>query len=522
MNSKAKQTTIDNEDFSDILSPVISEEEAAAVADAAKKTDIKKDKKVQNDAAPLKKTKAEKPVKQTAKNNTEAPPAELNKAENAKSKAKKPQKKSADSQKNDAEKINSNAENSDSKPAEKSKSGKGGRAFGIIISLLISAASVYLFIREIDFSKFNIATDYMSLLPLAPLLAQLIVGLIVIIALGNSKGRDVKIVYKEKVVPCTEKSDSPAETVLNSEQKQTLRADLFEPEVKAVPRRAPKLDGNFKIENFYKSDVEVINGNLYANVAKFDEAMRAFASMGATDMELIKVNMTGNTKFDEILDLPRNEKTLTSAEAIAYFMSKPGTYTIKKRGTLNWTFKYSFKSFGIIREGQGRYKVSVKCFPDAAAKLNESYKALEDSNFPSGPLWFCFNELRNTPPRVVKWLIDTSYQISQMQQTKNDKLRVFRTPADMDIDLPDITARFKNGERVLTYPKFTLVFSAANEADYKVYLSDAPENTDTKSYTKEIYYKLKNGKDAVSFLCGKGVSDDMICTFIEHIDEINM
>ena len=185
-------------------------------------------------------------------------------------------------------------------------------------------------------------------------------------------------------------------------------------------------------------------------------------------------------------------------------------------------FKYSSKSFGIIRENDDSYKVSIKCYPDAAQRINDVYKALEDSNFPSGPLWYCFNELRNLPPRVCKWLVDTSCQISQFQQIKTDKLKdTIKTAKDYDIDIADIRTKFQAGEKVLKFPKFTMIFSKGNDADMTTYLTRECEGVDASAYTKEYYYKFADGVNSVSILCPtKGLSEDVIIAIFDEIEKI--
>ncbi|MEG1613695.1 MAG: hypothetical protein RR357_05970 [Clostridia bacterium] len=395
------------------------------------------------------------------------------------------------------------------------KNSKGRTAFKVfmaLISVALMAGSGYLFLQVFDF---NNPLDLEKLYLVAPLAAQILIGIILLIGVATGKKRVSFIQY------ISEKSDAKeAAKEAKAEESAHPRADLLKPEVDLTTRPNFK-DSSYNIDSYYKKTVEEINGKIYTSISTFDESIRALESMGATDMELIKVNMTGNDKFTEILDQARTP-TLSSKELALYFMSKPGAYTIKKRGALNWTFKYSFKSFGMIRENQDSYKVSIKCYPDAAAKLNEKYMALEDSNFPSGPLWFCFNELRNLPPRVCKWLIDTSFQISRLQQIKTDKLRDFKTPADLDINFPSIIQSYKEHQNVIVYPKFTLIFTTGGEADLTTYLSKPVIGVDTEQFTKEYYYKFKTADLAVSFLCGKTVSDEMIATFMEHVEEILM
>lgn len=408
-------------------------------------------------------------------------------------------------------KVNIKNKNKGKTKNKKNNKDIGLKLFGVILSALITIVSLCMFLMVFDFSN---PTDLKKLYLTAPLIGQILIAIVVTTDFSITKNNK----KPNTAIPASVKLDtSDNETVIAEDD------DLLIPEIDVNIRKNPSENlGALKIENFYNNEVEIINGNMYTSVVKFDETIRALEALGATDMELIKVNMAGNTLFDEMLSQSRSQKTLTAKEVTAYFMSKPGTYTIKKRGRLNWTFKYSFKSFGMIRESKDNYKVSIKCYPDAASKLNDVYMALDDSNFPSGPLWFCFNELRNLPPRVVKWLIDTSFQISTLQQTKTDQLREFKTPADMEIDLHDIASRYKSKQNVIVYPKFTLIFTKSSKADLFTYLEKPPTGVDVSQYTKEYYYKFTIADLAISMLCGKGISDDFVVTFMEHIEEILM
>ena len=263
----------------------------------------------------------------------------------------------------------------------------------IVLSVICAAISAYVYIFVIydKTTPFSIA----KIVPIIPFIAQLLLLLITLLTAGTSKRRPIGAALKENIQIKQEVKEKEKDEKISKE----ISDHLLEPEVALNTTKRTVELSSFQIDNFYKKNIEEINGKYYMQVAKFDDSVKVFNALGATDMELCAVNMVGSAKFDEILNQPRT-KTLSSQELATYFMSKPNVFTIKKRGSLDWTFKYSSKSFGIIRENDDSYKVSIKCYPDAAQRINDVYKALEDSNFPSGPLWYCFNELRNLPPRV--------------------------------------------------------------------------------------------------------------------------
>lgn len=385
----------------------------------------------------------------------------------------------------------------------------------IVLSVICAAISAYVYIFVIydKTTPFSIS----KIVPLIPFIAQLLLLLITLLTAGTSKRRPIGAALKENMQIKQEVKEKEKDEKISKK----ISDHLLEPEVALNTTKRTVELSSFQIDNFYKKNIEEINGKYYMQVAKFDDSVKVFNALGATDMELCAVNMVGSAKFDEILNQPRT-KTLSSQELATYFMSKPNVFTIKKRGALDWTFKYSSKSFGIIRENDDSYKVSIKCYPDAAQRINDVYKALEDSNFPSGPLWYCFNELRNLPPRVCKWLVDTSCQISQFQQIKTDKLKdTIKTAKDYDIDIADIRTRFQAGEKVLKFPKFTMIFSKGNDADMTTYLTRECEGVDASAYTKEYYYKFADGVNSVSILCPtKGLSEDVIIAIFDEIEKI--
>lgn len=377
----------------------------------------------------------------------------------------------------------------------------------IILTILVTAVSGYIYYRYIYTAV--TAFTWEKFVPTVPFITQVLLALIALITVGTSKRKPIGATIKENKQEARE-----------IREKKEFEDTLLDAEVKIPTKPLPELNC-YQIDSFYKKNIEEINGKYYMQVAKFDESVRAYDSMGATDMELCAVNMVGSAKFDEILDQPRT-KTLNCQDLIRYFLSKPNTFVIKKRGNIDWTFKYETKSFGIVRENDDSYKVSIKCYPDAATRVNDVYKALEDSNFPSGPLWYCFNELRNLPPRVCKWLIDTSCQISRFQQIKTNKLKEnVKTAADFDIDMADIAEKFKAGQKVIEFPKFVMIFSKGEEADLITYLVTECEGVDASAFTKEYYFKFADNENAVSILCpSKGVNEEIVIAILNEIEKI--
>ena len=244
----------------------------------------------------------------------------------------------------------------------------------IVLSVICAAISAYVYIFVIydKTTPFSIA----KIVPLIPFIAQLLLLLITLLTAGTSKRRPIGAALKENIQIKQEVKEKEKDEKISKE----ISDHLLEPEVALNTTKRTVELSSFQIDNFYKKNIEEINGKYYMQVAKFDDSVKVFNALGATDMELCAVNMVGSAKFDEILNQPRT-KTLSSQELATYFMSKPNVFTIKKRGALDWTFKYSSKSFGIIRENDDSYKVSIKCYPDAAQRINDVYKALEDSNF---------------------------------------------------------------------------------------------------------------------------------------------
>ena len=100
--------------------------------------------------------------------------------------------------------------------------------------------------------------------------------------------------------------------------------------------------------NYYNS-VRLHEGEVYTVVKKYPAAARAMEEYGASDMDIIKMNMIGNAEFDNLILMPHKEKTMSMQEIIDFVAGLEGVYCIKKRGTLNWVYKYRSKTILIVR-----------------------------------------------------------------------------------------------------------------------------------------------------------------------------
>lgn len=442
------------------------------------------------------------------------------KDEKASGKDKNGKKKEAEKTAGDEEAPEENEEKSGKGKKKKGKKPKVHRSrffsfIKILLTLLIvlwTAAGLFGYFQYVSDILTKFSPD--KLLPLIPLAAQALLALVSLMAIVASERTPAVVHVKQETAP----KETRKESKQAAKEAAAIADDevFLKPEVK-IPLRTLSDPSSYQLEGVYKKNIEEINGKYYMQVAKFDDSVRAYDSQGATEMELCAVSMAGSAKFNEMLNQART-KTLSSNDFVRYFLSKPNTFVIKKRGPLDWTFKYGSKSYGIIREGEDSYKVSVKCYPDAAIRLNEVYMALEGSNFPSGPLWYCFNELCNLPPNVCKWLVDTSCQIARFQQIKVDRQNeaADKRPPRVGIDLEDLVSRFKAGARFAVYPKFAVVFSKGSEADYTTWLTQETEGLDVTNYTKDYYFKFNGGKNAASVLCPtKGVSEDVVLSVFE-------
>lgn len=298
-----------------------------------------------------------------------------------------------------------------------------------------------------------------------------------------------------------------------AEQDETLTPYVVDEGESAIP--------GTNIENFYTS-TKAKDGDLYVKVAKYPDRVTELQESGATDMDIIRMNMVGNSEFNALIATTHRDKPLSLEQIVNYMTSFDNVYCIKKRGAINWTYKYKSKTIMIIRGSNAEFKVSFKTYPDAAEKLNNVYKALEDSSFPSGPYWYMFNDLKNLSAPVAKWLIKESYCISMFQETKAELLREDKTLADLGIDSTEIKAQIDSGVNIITYDKFAIV---AHRIDKKklgltTILDDDIPGINTSDYVKEVFY-IVNGRDdmAISLLFAKNASEQLInalCMEIEN------
>ncbi len=274
-------------------------------------------------------------------------------------------------------------------------------------------------------------------------------------------------------------------------------------------------DGVSEIQNTNYYTIVASSGNeVYQRVAKFPETIATLQEIGASDMDIIRVNMIGNSDFDQLLTTSRTkDKSLDLTEIITFLNNLPEISCIKKAGKINWTYKYKTKTVAIVREDVNNgYKISFKTYPDAAHKLNMVFMALEDSNFPSGPYWYMINNLRNLPMNVLKWLIQESYRISKMQQIKSDFVRT-DTPLDKLVDLDQIVTNIKLYAELTVYDKFAVIVkNIENTNPLTTLLEDKSLKLKLENYNKEMYFQIQNNF-AVSILYDKRATDQLTTAF---------
>ncbi len=273
--------------------------------------------------------------------------------------------------------------------------------------------------------------------------------------------------------------------------------------------------------NYYGS-VRLHDGEVYAVVKKYTEVVPSLEEFGAADMDIIKMNMVGNSEFENLILLPHKEKTMTMQEVIDFIASLPGVYCIKKRGTLNWVYKYKSKTILIVKENDDHngFKVSAKVYPDAAYKLNIIYKALEDSTFPIGPFWYMFNNLRNLPGNVIKWLITESYRISKWQQIRADILRDTPPLENYGYDVAEIRSKILSGTRIADYNKFTIITQqVTDESKYSTVLETGFDGLDVEPFTKEFTMLVPHTDNLMfSMLSKKNASEALLTSFCNEMD----
>ena len=276
--------------------------------------------------------------------------------------------------------------------------------------------------------------------------------------------------------------------------------------------------------NYYGS-VRLRDGEVYAVVKKYSAVVPTLEEFGASDMDIIKMNMVGNAEFENLVLLPHKEKTMTMEEVIDYTASLDGVYCIKKRGTLNWVYKYKTKTILIVKENDDHngFKVSVKVYPDAAYKLNIIYKSLEDSTFPIGPFWYMFNNLRNLPGNVIKWLISESYKISKWQQVRADILRDTQPLEHYGYDVLALRSTVLSGTKVKEFDKFAIITQTVTpENKYKTVLETGFDGIDDMDkYTKEFTMVVPQADNlSFSMLAKKNASEALINSFCNEMQNM--
>lgn len=273
--------------------------------------------------------------------------------------------------------------------------------------------------------------------------------------------------------------------------------------------------------NYYGS-VRLRDGEVYTVVKKYSEAVPTLEEFGASDMDVIKMNMVGNAEFENLILLPHKEKTMTMQEVIDYTAALEGVYCIKKRGTLNWVYKYKTKTILIVKENDDHsgFKVSVKVYPDAAYKLNIIYKSLEDSTFPIGPFWYMFNNLRNLPGNVIKWLISESYKISKWQQVRADILRDTQPLEHYGYDVLSLRSTVLSGTKVKEFDKFAVITqSVTPDNKYATVLETGFDGIDDMDkYTKEFTMIVPQADNlSFSMLTKKNASEALVNSFCNEM-----
>ncbi len=275
--------------------------------------------------------------------------------------------------------------------------------------------------------------------------------------------------------------------------------------------------------NYYGS-VRLRDGEVYTVVKKYSEAVLTLEEFGASDMDIIKMNMVGNSDFANLILMPHKEKTLSMQEVIDYVAGLEGVYCIKKRGTLNWVYKYKSKTILIIKENDDHsgFKVSVKVYPDAAYKLNIIYKGLEDSSFPIGPFWYMFNNLRNLPGNVIKWLISESYKISQWQQIRADILRDTPSMEKLGYDVLALRTAILSGTKITPLEKFTIITQTADaDNKYATVLETGFEGLETDDFVKEFTMLVPHTENlSFSILTKKNTGETLTNAFCNEMTSL--
>lgn len=319
------------------------------------------------------------------------------------------------------------------------------------------------------------------------------------------------------------KSNSTSATVVTDNAQLLMKYISTDDNIEPLELGENEAAANLNV-NYYNS-VKLHNGEVYTVVKKYPEAVRTLEEYGASDMDIIKMNMIGNVEFEKLILSPHKEKTMSMQDIIDFTSGLGGVYCIKKRGVLNWSFKYKSKTVIIIKQDEDNdgFKVAVKVYPDAATKLNVIYKALEDSTFPIGPFWYMFNNFRNLPGNVIKWLITESLKISKWQQTKADILRDTPTLESMQVDTLAIRNAILSGTKEFKADKFTVITQIADKdsVKYDTVLKTGYGKLDMSDFTKEITMLVPNTKNLqFSILTKKTMGDALLTSLCNELEEL--
>lgn len=320
-----------------------------------------------------------------------------------------------------------------------------------------------------------------------------------------------------------DKKASPAAAVFSDNAQVLMKYISTDDNIEPLELGENETTANLNV-NYYNS-VRLHNGEVYTVVKKYPEAVRNLEEYGASDMDIIKMNMIGNTEFEKLILLPHKEKTMSMHDIIDFVSGLDGVYCVKKRGILNWSFKYKSKTVIIVKQDEDNdgFKVAVKVYPDAATKLNVIYKALEDSTFPIGPFWYMFNNFRNLPGNVIKWLITESLKISKWQQIKADLLRDTPTLESLQVDTVAIRNAILSGTKETKMDKFTVITQIADNdtVKYDTVLKTGFGKLDMSDYTKEVTMLVPNTKNLqFSILTKKTMGDALLTSLCNELTDI--
>lgn len=319
------------------------------------------------------------------------------------------------------------------------------------------------------------------------------------------------------------KASSASATVVTDNAQLLMKYISTDDNIEPLELGENEVTANLNV-NYYNS-VKLHSGEVYTVVKKYPEAVRTLEEYGAADMDIIKMNMIGNTEFEKLILSPHKEKTMSLQDIIDFTSALPGVYCVKKRGVLNWSFKYKSKTVIIVKQDEDNdgFKVAVKVYPDAATKLNIIYKALEDSTFPIGPFWYMFNNFRNLPGNVIKWLITESLKISKWQQIKADIFRDTPTLESMQIDKLAIRNAILSGTKETKMDKFTVITQIADKdsVKYDTVLKTGFGKLDMNDYTKEVTMLVPNTKNLqFSILTKKTMGDALLTSLCNELEDL--